>query len=112
MRHDRSMEMRIISELTKTKARSMHKRKIGKSSVDVSPIMLGGNVFGWTAGETTSFHVLDAFVDHGFNFIDTADVYSVFIPGHNGGESETMLGKWFARSGKREKVVLATKVGM
>jgi len=74
--------------------------------------MLGGNVFGWTADETTSFHVLDAFVDHGLNFIDTADVYSVFIPGHNGGESETILGKWFARSGKREKVVLATKVGM
>ena len=74
--------------------------------------MLGGNVFGWTIDAETSFSVLDAFVDHGFNFIDTADVYSAWKPGNKGGESETILGEWFARSGKRNKVILATKVGM
>ena len=75
--------------------------------------MFGGNVFGWTIDAETSFQVLDAFVDHGFNFIDTADVYSAWKPGNEGGgQSETILGQWFARSGKRQKVVLATKVGM
>ena len=75
--------------------------------------MLGGNVFGWTIDAEESFRVLDAFVDYGFNFIDTADVYSAWKPGNaGGGQSETILGQWFARSGKREKVVLATKVGM
>ena len=75
--------------------------------------MLGGNVFGWTIDAEESFRVLDAFVDHGFNFIDTADVYSAWKPGNaGGGQSETILGQWFARSGKRDKVVLATKVGM
>ena len=90
----------------------MQTRSIGPADVKVSPIMLGGNVFGWTADEATSFAVLDAFVDRGFNFIDTADVYSRWAPGHQGGESETILGRWFARSGKRDQVVLATKVGM
>ena len=90
----------------------MTTRKLGGSGLEVSPICLGGNVFGWTADESTSFAVLDAFVDAGFNFIDTADVYSRWVPGHQGGESETVLGNWFARSGKRSKVVLATKVGM
>ena len=74
--------------------------------------MLGGNVFGWTIDEKQSFQVLDAFVDRGFNFIDTADVYSRWKPGNRGGESEAILGAWFARTGLREKVVLATKVGM
>jgi aryl-alcohol dehydrogenase-like predicted oxidoreductase len=75
--------------------------------------MLGGNVFGWTIDPETSFRILDAFVDAGFNFIDTADVYSAWKPGNaGGGQSETILGQWFARSGKRDKVVLATKVGM
>ncbi len=74
--------------------------------------MLGGNVFGWTADKTTSFQVLDAFADQGLDFIDTADVYSRWAPGHKGGESETILGEWFQRSGKRDKIVLATKVGM
>jgi len=74
--------------------------------------MLGGNVFGWTADESTSFRVLDEFVDRGFNFIDTADVYTAWVPGHSGGESETVIGKWLAGSGKRSKVIVATKVGM
>ncbi len=74
--------------------------------------MLGGNVFGWTIDEPTSFKVLDAFVDAGLNFIDTADIYSTWVPGHTGGESETIVGNWLKRSGKRSKIVLATKVGM
>jgi len=89
----------------------MPQRKLGNSGAQVSPIVLGGNVFGWTIDEKRSFEVLDAFVDRGYNFIDTADVYSAWVPGHSGGESETILGKWFAQSGKREKVFLATKVG-
>ena len=89
----------------------MQKRKLGKSGLEIVPLMFGGNVFGWTADEATSFELLDAFVDRGFDAIDTANVYSVWIPGHQGGESETILGKWFAKSGKRDKVVLATKVG-
>ena len=89
----------------------MTKRRIGRSELHVHPFCFGGNVFGWTADEATSFRLLDAFVDHGFEFIDTADVYSVWVPGHTGGESETVLGKWFKRSGKRDHVVLATKVG-
>jgi aryl-alcohol dehydrogenase-like predicted oxidoreductase len=86
-------------------------RPLGRSGLRVSPICLGGNVFGWTADEATSFSLLDAWVDAGMNFIDTADVYSRWVGGHQGGESETLLGKWFARSGKRDRVVLATKVG-
>lgn len=89
----------------------MNNRRLGNSQVDVSPLCFGGNVFGWTADEATSFRLLDAFVDAGFNFIDTADVYSRWVPGHQGGESETILGKWFKRSGKRDKVVIATKAG-
>ena len=90
----------------------MQMRRIGNSEIEVAPLMLGGNVFGWTADEATSFRLLDAFVARGFNFIDTADVYSSWIPGHVGGESETILGKWFQRSGKRNQVVLATKLGI
>ncbi|HEX3140466.1 MAG TPA: aldo/keto reductase [Rhizobacter sp.] len=86
-------------------------RPLGRSALQVSPLALGGNVFGWTADERTSFQLLDAWVDAGFNLIDTADVYSRWIPGHQGGESETTLGKWLKQSGKRNKVVLATKVG-
>lgn len=74
--------------------------------------MLGGNVFGWTVDEASSFPILDAFVDAGLNFIDTADIYSTWVPGHTGGESETIIGHWLKRSGKRSKIVLATKVGM
>jgi aryl-alcohol dehydrogenase-like predicted oxidoreductase len=89
----------------------MKKRQLGQSSIEVAPLMLGGNVFGWTADEATSFKILDAFVAAGLNFIDTADSYSTWVPGHQGGESETIIGNWFKRSGKRDKVVIATKVG-
>ncbi len=87
-------------------------RTLGALEIPVSPLMLGGNVFGWTADEAQSFEILDRFVDRGFNFIDTADVYSRWAPGHVGGESETIIGKWLKGSGKRDKVALATKVGM
>jgi aryl-alcohol dehydrogenase-like predicted oxidoreductase len=89
----------------------MKKRQLGQSSIEVVPLMLGGNVFGWTADEPTSFKILDAFGAAGLNFIDTADTYSTWVPGHQGGESETIMGNWFKRSGKRDKVVIATKVG-
>ena len=87
------------------------RRELGRSGLQVSPLCFGGNVFGWTADEATSFSLLDAWLDAGFNFIDTADVYSIWAPGHVGGESETIIGKWLARSGRRQQVVLATKVG-
>lgn len=90
----------------------MQTRRVGRSDLHVTPLCLGGNVFGWTADEKTSFAILDAFVAAGHNFIDTADVYSRWAPGHSGGESETVLGRWFQASGKRDSVVLATKVGM
>lgn len=90
----------------------MEKRKLGRSSLDVSNLCFGGNVLGWTADEPTSFKLLDAFVAAGGNFIDTADVYSRFAPGLQGGESETVLGKWFKQRGNRQQIVLATKVGM
>jgi aryl-alcohol dehydrogenase-like predicted oxidoreductase len=89
----------------------MQTKVLGSSNIQVVPLMLGGNVFGWTADAPTSFRILDAYVDRGFNFIDTADVYSRWLPGNHGGESETILGQWFKQSGKRDKVVLATKVG-
>jgi aryl-alcohol dehydrogenase-like predicted oxidoreductase len=88
----------------------MELRRIGTSALQVAPLMFGGNVFGWTADEATSFSILDAFTDAGLNFIDTADVYSAWVPGNQGGESETIIGKWLAKGGKREKVVIATKV--
>ncbi len=89
----------------------MQLRSLGRSGLQVSPLCFGGNVFGWTVDEATAFSLLDAWLDAGFNFIDTADVYSRWVPGHVGGESETMLGKWLQKSGKRSRVVLATKVG-
>lgn len=89
----------------------MQKRKLA-DTLEVPVIMLGGNVFGWTVDEAASFRLLDAAFDAGLNFIDTADVYSRWIPGHIGGESETIIGKWFARGGKRGKVIIATKCGM
>jgi len=88
------------------------KRPIGTSGLEVTPLALGGNVFGWTADEDTSFSILDAFVDAGGTMIDTADVYSAWVPGHTGGESETVIGEWLKRDpAKRGKVVIATKVG-
>ena len=89
----------------------IQQREIGRSGLHVAPLALGGNVFGWTADEATSFAVLDAFVDGGFNLVDTADVYSRWAPGHTGGESEAVIGRWLKASGKRSQVVLATKVG-
>lgn len=91
---------------------SLQKRKLGNSALEVAPLAFGGNVFGWTADEPTSFQLLDAFVAAGGNFIDTADVYSKWAPGNHGGESETILGRWLKKSGKRHQVVIATKVGM
>lgn len=90
----------------------MQLRPLGRSGLRVAPLALGGNVFGWTADEATSFALLDAFVDAGFNLVDTADIYSRWAPGHSGGESEAIIGRWLKASGKRSRVVLATKVGM
>jgi aryl-alcohol dehydrogenase-like predicted oxidoreductase len=90
----------------------MQQHTIGTSNLRIAPLVFGGNVFGWTADERTSFSILDAFVDLGLNFVDTADSYSHWAEGNQGGESETIIGKWFRQSGKRDKIVLATKVGM
>src|SRR5215210_7278447 len=90
----------------------VEKRPIGSSGLEVEPISLGGNVFGWTADESASFAILDAFVEAGGTMIDTADVYSAWVPGHRGGESETVIGRWLRRDpAKRDKVLIATKVG-
>jgi aryl-alcohol dehydrogenase-like predicted oxidoreductase len=87
-------------------------RALGRTGLQIAPLVLGGNVFGWTADEQTSFDLLDAFVDAGLNAVDTADIYSAWAKGNQGGESETILGNWFRRGpGNREKVVLITKVG-
>lgn len=90
----------------------MNKRKLGNSGLSVASLAFGGNVFGWTIDQPTSFQLLDAFVDAGFDLIDTADVYSRWVPGNKGGESETIIGNWLKQNGKREKVIIATKVGM
>jgi aryl-alcohol dehydrogenase-like predicted oxidoreductase len=90
----------------------MTKRKLGNSPIEIAPLALGGNVFGWTIDQPTSFKILDAFVDAGFTFIDTADIYSTWVPGHTGGESETIIGNWLKLTGKRSKVIIATKVGL
>lgn len=90
----------------------MKKRPLGRSGLSVAPLAFGGNVFGWTADEAMSFRLLDAFVDEGLDLIDTADVYSFWVPGNKGGESEEIIGRWLARTGKRDRVVLATKIGM
>jgi aryl-alcohol dehydrogenase-like predicted oxidoreductase len=89
----------------------MKLRPLGRSPLQVAPLAFGGNVFGWSADEPRSFELLDAFVDHGFNLIDTADVYEAWVPGNEGGESETIIGNWLKKSGKRDRVVIATKVG-
>ena len=90
----------------------MQMRKLGRSGLEVSPLAFGGNVFGWTVDEAASMRLLDRFVDEGFNFIDTADMYSRWAPGNEGGESEIVIGKWLKQSCKRDKVVIATKLGM
>jgi aryl-alcohol dehydrogenase-like predicted oxidoreductase len=91
---------------------SVDKRPLGKSGLSVAPLAFGGNVFGWTVDEPTAFRLLDRFVDAGFNLIDTADTYSTWVPGHRGGESETIIGHWLASRGRREEVLIASKVGM
>jgi len=90
----------------------MEKKKLGQSGLEAAPLAFGGNVFGWTVDEVTSFDLLDAFVAGGFNLIDTADVYSRWAPGNKGGESEAIIGKWLKKTGNRDKVVIVTKVGM
>lgn len=89
----------------------MEKRELGKSGIHVNPIAFGGNVFGWTLNEKESFKILDAFIDAGFDFIDTADTYSWWVDGNTGVESETILGKWIAKRNNRDKIILSTKVG-
>jgi len=90
----------------------MKKRKLGKTGMEIAPLVFGGNVFGWTADQSTTFKLLDAFAAAGFNAIDTADVYSKWVPGHMGGESEIMIGEWMKLRGNRNKVIVATKVGL
>jgi len=90
----------------------MEQRQLGRSGIKVVPLCFGGNVFGWTIDEPASHRILDAFVDEGFNFIDTADVYSRWVPGNSGGESETIIGSWLKGRSDRDKLVIATKVGM
>lgn len=89
----------------------MELRAVGRSGIEIAPVMFGGNVFGWSADEATSHALLDAFVDAGFNAIDTADSYSRWVAGHKGGESEAIIGRWLKTSGKRNRVIIATKVG-
>lgn len=89
----------------------MNRRKLGRSDLSIAPIVFGGNVFGWSADEETSFALLDAFVDSGFNAIDTADAYSHWVPGNKGGESETIIGRWLKARGRRDDVLIFTKVG-
>jgi aryl-alcohol dehydrogenase-like predicted oxidoreductase len=90
----------------------MYLRELGRSGLHVSPLCLGTNVFGWTIDEPMAQRILDAFIDSGFNFVDTADVYSVWAPGHKGGESETIIGNWVKRTGRRDRLIIGTKVGM
>lgn len=89
----------------------MEKRTLGKTDLIIAPIAFGGNVFGWTIDEQKSFEILDHFVESGFNFIDTADVYSTWVPGNKGGESETIIGNWLKKTNKRQEILIATKVG-
>jgi len=95
-----------------TKGANVNKRKLGSTGLEIAPLIFGGNVFGWTADRETSFKLLDAFVAGGFNAIDTADIYSRWATGHAGGESETIIGQWLKRNGNRNKVIIATKVGL
>ncbi len=89
-----------------------NKRPLGRTGIEISPLVLGGNVFGWTADKPTSFSILDRFADAGFETIDTADVYSRWVPGHGGGESESIIGEWLRSRGRRDRTIVITKVGM
>ncbi|MBC7666966.1 MAG: aldo/keto reductase [Gemmatimonadaceae bacterium] len=90
----------------------MNHRPLGRSGLSIAPLVFGGNVFGWTADEATSHRLLDAFIDGGFNAVDTADVYSAWVPGHTGGESESVIGRWLKGRSKRDDVLILTKVAM
>src|SRR5579862_233452 len=90
----------------------MKLRKLGSTSLEIAPMVLGGNVFGWTADRETSFAILDAFLEAGFNAIDTADVYNRFAPGLKGGESETIIGEWMRERGVRDRMIIITKAGL
>jgi len=89
----------------------LQKRRLGRTDLSIAPLVLGGNVFGWTADEKTSFDLLDRFIEAGLNAVDTADAYSRWVPGNKGGESETIIGNWMKSRGNRDKVVVITKVG-
>src|SRR5580692_10379211 len=91
---------------------TLPRRPLGRSGIDIPPLVFGGNVFGWTVDEPTSYRLLDALLDAGLNAIDTADVYSRWVPGHTGGESETVIGNWLTSRGSRDRLIVATKVGM
>jgi aryl-alcohol dehydrogenase-like predicted oxidoreductase len=101
----------VVSYHTILKEKLMKKRRLGNSDLHVGPICFGGNIFGWTVNEKTSFELLDSFTSSGFNFIDTADVYSTWVPGNKEGESETIIGKWMKARNNRDTVIVATKVG-
>src|SRR5580700_8282332 len=104
--------LRLVCREIIHREQHMEQRKLGKSSIEVAPLTFGGNVFGWTADEAMSFRLLDGFVAAGFNFIDSADVYARWVPGNNGGESETIIGNWLKSRGGRDKVIIATKFGV
>jgi aryl-alcohol dehydrogenase-like predicted oxidoreductase len=107
-KHPKTMPEPVISR----KPADLKKRRLGFTGIEMAPLALGGNVFGWTADEATSLSLIDLFVERGFSLIDTADVYSTWVDGHRGGESEAIIGKWLKRGGARERIVIATKVGM
>jgi aryl-alcohol dehydrogenase-like predicted oxidoreductase len=112
-----ALHLKQVSQNPTGKGKTMQdkiaeKRKLGNSGLEIAPLVFGGNVFGWTVDEARASELLDHFVDAGFNMIDTADVYSRWVPGNQGGESETIIGKWMKQSGKRDQVLIATKVGM
>src|SRR5580698_1262743 len=110
--NDPSFEVSIPSWQTKPRRAGMERVKLGKSDLEVPVLCLGGNVYGWTLPEAESLRQLDAALEAGLNFIDTADAYSRWMPGHTGGESETILGKWLAKGNKHSNVILATKLGL
>ncbi len=103
--------MRRITRTADFMEKPLQKRRLGRTDLAIAPLVLEGNVFGWTADEKTSFDILDRFVDAGLNAVDTADSYSRWVPGNKGGESETIIGDWMKSRGNRDKVIVITKVG-